>query len=371
MPDNLTTTTESTISSLSNLTSSSSTTSNALEGTLFPPIIKAFTEFWDTALTVESKNNLVLGMNLFVLGLIIYLAWQFINHHISKNKPRYSLKITTQPNFLIKNNLGSEMFVLVSKIHKLAKGSVVTFEIHKTLSDQFFLVTTSSQSLLEQIQSELKKISGLGFGVLESASDISTLDSSQLKPYQLQLSSSSKFGLFKKAEFRIIGNVCSFLTSLTASQTGSVVVAFKPNYLTYKVKSEIAKLTYKAKKDSKEYGTDLSIIEDIKNLNDKKTSEMFTTKITVIGSTSSVVDQLASCFGLLNSDNKFNEKMTNYDFKSIRHVSNSPVIFQKSSNLNCSELSSIVHFANFGNQEIVNSVVVDQTIVNPKFNHFK
>jgi hypothetical protein len=341
-----------------------SSTSNPLDGTLFPPLFKAFGEFWDTTLSIEVKNNLVLGINLVVIALAIYLVAQLVLNHLQKTKPRFGLKIKTQPNFFIKDHLGAEMYVLSTKLHKLAKGSVITFEIHKTGMDQYFLITSHSKSTLGHIKAELKKITGLGFEeyiiVTNIFDNFGTLQKPQNspKPHQLQLSASSKFGLFKKAEYRIIDNVCKFLTELPMDDNGIVVLAFRPNYITYKIKSLIAKLNYKARKDSKEYGTDLGLLEEIKDLNDKKTSEMFTVKITVIGSSSGIVDQLASCFGLINSSNKFNEKISNASSQSIRYVSNSPVILQKISYLNCNEMSSVLHFADFKNPETFNSKLV-------------
>lgn len=347
-----------------NLTQSSSisTNSSPLDGTLFPPLFKAVGEFWDQNMTIELKNNLVIGMNLLVIGIVIYLIFQLVHNYIQKNKPRFALKIKTQPNFFIKDNLGNEMFVLASKLHKLAKGSVITFEIHKNGNDQYFLFTAINKGILVHIQTELKKIPGLGVEECSTALGIFKTYLKDSKPYQLQLSASSKFGLFKKAEYRIVGNVCSFLSSLPADQNGSIVIAFRPNYKTYQIKSQIAKLNFKIRKDSKEYGTDLNIIEEIKDLNDKKISEIFTVKITTIGSTSSIVDQLATCFGLINSNNKFIEKISNANSKSIRYVTNSPVIPQRISYLNCSELSSVVHFADFKNAETFNSKIVEESI---------
>jgi hypothetical protein len=346
-----------------NLTQTSSITTNSspLDGTLFPPLIKAVGEFWDQNMTIELKNNLVLWMNLLVIGIVIYLIFQFVQNHLQKNKPRFALKIKTQPNFFVKDNLGNEMFVLASKLHKLAKGSIITFEIHKNGNDQYFLFTAINKGILEHIQTELKKIPGLGVEEYSTAQDIFEKYPKVSKPYQLQLSSSGKFGLFKKAEYRIVGNVCSFLSSLPTDQNGSVIITFKPNYKTYQIKSQIAKLNYKIKKDSKEYGTDLNLIDEIKDLNDKKTSEMFTVKITTIGSNSSIVDQLATCFGLINGNNKFIEKISSATSKSIRCVSNSPVIPQKISYLNCGEMSSILHFADFKNDETFNSKLVPES----------
>jgi hypothetical protein len=341
-------------------TASISTNSNPLDGTLFPPLIKAVGEFWDQNMTTELKNNLVLWMNLFVIGLVIYLIFQYTFSFYEKSKPRFALKIKTQPNFSIGDNLGNEMFVLASKLHKLAKGSVVTFEIHKNGNNQYFVFTANNKQILEHIQTELKKISKLGFEDFETAPDVFAIYPNSPKPYQLQLSASSKFGLFKVGEFRIIENVCNYLSSLPIDQNGLVIITFRPNYKTYQIKSLIAKLNYKARKDGKEYGTDLSLIEEIKDLNDKKTSELFTVKITTIGSTNSIVDHLASCFGLINGNNKFNETISKANLKSVRYVSNSPVVPEKISYLNCGEMSSILHFADFKNRETFNSLLVQE-----------
>jgi hypothetical protein len=341
-------------------TASISSSSNPLDGTLFLPLIKAVGEYWDQNMTIELKNNSVLWMNLFVIGLVIYLIFQYTFSFYEKSKPRFALKIKTQPNFSIGDNLGNEMFVLASKLHKLAKGSVVTFEIHKDGNNQYFVFTANNKQILEHIQTELKKISKISFEDFETAQDVFAIYPKSPKPYQLQLSASSKFGLFKVGEFRVVENICNFLSSLTIDQNGLVIIAFRPNYKTYQIKSLIAKLNYKTRKDGKEYGTDLSLIEEIKDLNDKKTSEMFTVKITTIGSSGSIVDHLASCFGLINGNNKFNETIGNANSKSVRYLTNSPAILQKISYLNCGEMSSILHFADFKNRETLNSLLVQE-----------
>ena len=336
-------------------------TSNPLDDTLLPPLFKAVGEYWDQNMTIELKNNLVLCMNLLVIGLIIYLIFQYALYYYEKSKPRFVLKIQTQPNFSIGENLGNEMFVLASKLHKLAKGSVITFEIHKNGSDQYFLFTAINKGILEHIQTEIKKLPGLGAEEYSTCQDIFEIYPKVFKPYQLQLSAIIKFSLFKKGEYRSVSNVCSFLSSLPNDQNGCVVIAFRPNYKTYQIKSQIAKLNYKACKDSKEYGTDFSLIEEVKNLNDKKISEMFTVKITTIGSSNSIVDHLASCFGLINNNNKFNETISKANSRSLRYVTNSPVVLQKISYFNCGEMSSILHFAQFKNDETFNSKLVQES----------
>lgn len=324
------------------------------------PSIPTIQEVFNQNLSAEQQSVLLLWVSLLLFGLIVWVIFELGMNFYQKSRPRFCLTIKTLPNFASKEAIHHKILILITKLHRLAKNSVITFEIHKLNQEQFFLFSTSNPTLLKHIQAELSQISGLDFRGNSNLEHNLSWYFGQNTLHKLQLSARSKFENFKKAEYRVVGSVCSFLGSLQPSQNGSVIVTFRPNYKSYKIQSQIAKLNNRLRTNSKKYGTDLNLVEKTQELKNKKSSELFTVKITVLSDSQSITDNLAACFALLNGGNQFRERLSKAGAKSIKHVSNSPLIPQKVSFLNCKELASVINIVDFASAETSNSIIVEK-----------
>jgi hypothetical protein len=216
--------------------------SNPLDGTLFPPFFKAIGEYWDQNMTIEVKNNLVLWMNFFVIAFVIYILWLLLNRFLELRKPRYYLKVTFDHDLDDNESNDSKILGLVSGLHTLSKSTVITFEIHKSKDFVGFLFSSSDQSVLNHIRSELSRINNLSVEILAAECEPLTSQFLQYmarvtaRPYQLQIVASLEYGNFRKDQLNLTQNLIGTMQSIPKDQFGSVVFAFRPMIKEYKVK---------------------------------------------------------------------------------------------------------------------------------------
>jgi hypothetical protein len=342
-------------------TASISSSSNPLDGTLFPPLIKAVGEYWDQNMTTELKNNLVLGMNLLVIAFVIYILWLLLSRFLELRKPRYYLKVTFDHDLDDNDGYDSQILGLVSGLHTLAKSSVVTFELHKSKDFTGFLFSSSDESVLNHIKSELSRIGNLGVEVITTQNDPLNFQFMQYKekittrPYQLQLVASQEYGNFRKDQLNLTRNLIGTMQSIPKDQFGSVIFAFRPVIKEYKIKSKIAKLEYKIMKDSKEYAVNPGINKEIAQLEEKNQYDMFATRITVVGSSRQVVDSLSASFNIVSAQNSFKSRLSNFKLAQFRFIPKENIfkVFNRNafgSLLNIRELTSLLQLSQFQNQ---------------------
>jgi hypothetical protein len=342
-------------------TSSITTNSNPLDGTLFPPLIKAINDYWDQNMTIEVKNNLILGMNLLVIAFVIYSLWLLLSRFLELRKPRHYLKVTFDHDLDDNDGYDSQMLGLISGLHTLSKSSIVTFELHKSKDFSGFLFSSSDQSVLNHIQSELSRIGCLGVEVLTGEYEPLTYQFMQYKekvtnrPYQLQLVASQEYGNFRKDQLNLTRNLIGTMQSIPKDQFGSVVFAFRPVIKEYKIKSKVAKLEYKIMKDSKEYAVNPGINKEIAQLEEKNQYDMFATRITVAGSSRQIVDSLSASFNIVSAQNSFKSRLSNFKLTQFRFIPKENIfkVFNRSafgSLLNIRELTSLLQLTQFQNQ---------------------
>jgi hypothetical protein len=338
----------------------SNQTSNPLDGTLFPPIIKAVSEYWDQNMTTELKNNIVLWLNLFVIAFVIYTLWLLLSRFLQLRKPRHYLKVTFDQDLDDNEGYDSQMLGLISGLHTLAKSSVVTFELHKSTDFTGFLFSSSDESLLNHIKSELSRIGNLGIEVLTGEYEPLTYQFMQCKekitsrPYQLQMVASQEYGNFRKDQLALTRSLVGTMQSTPKDQFGSVVFAFRPVIKEFKIKSKVAKLEYKIMKDSKEYAVNPGINKEIAQLEEKNQYNMFATRISVVGSTRQVVDSLSASFNLVSAQNSFRARLSSFKLAQFRFVPKENIfkIFNCNafgSVLNIRELTSLLQLTQFQN----------------------
>jgi hypothetical protein len=341
-------------------TSSISINSNPLDGTLFPPLIKAVGEYWDQSMTIELKNNLVLGMNLLVISFVIYIIWLLLSRFLELRKPRHYLKVTFDHDLDENEGYDSQILGLVSGLHTLAKSSVITFELHKSKDFTGFLFSSSDQSVLNHIKSELSRVGCLGVEVLTSKYEPLTYQFIQYKekvtsrPYQLQMIASQEYGNFRKDQLDLTRNLIGTMQSIPKDQFGSVVFAFRPVIKEFKIKSKVAKLEYKIMKDSKEYAVNPGINKEIAQLEEKNQYDMFATRITVAGSSRQIVDSLSASFNIISAQNSFKSRLSNFKLSQFRFIPKENIfkLFNRNafgSLLNIRELTSLVQLSQFQN----------------------
>ena len=333
-------------------------TPNPLDDTLFPPLIKAIGEFWNTTLTVEVKNNLVLGMNLFVIAFVMYILWLILDRLLELRETRYYLKVTFDQDLNNNDSYDSQILGLISGLHTLAKSKVVTFEIHKSKDFTGFLFSSSDQSVLNNIKTELSRINNLRAEILTSQYEPLTYQFVQYKqkvttrPYQLQMVASQEYGNFRKDQLNLTRNLIGIMQSIPKDQFGIVIFAFRPVIKEYKIKGKIAKLEYKIMKDSKEYAVNPSINKEIAQLEEKNQYNMFATRISVVGSSRQIVDSLSASFNILSAQNSFKSRLSNFKPTQFRFVPKENIfkVFNRNafgSLLNIRELTSLIQLSQF------------------------
>ncbi len=338
----------------------------------------------------EGASNLdpkYINLTIWTVGitiaiLVCYTIFTVIRSKKELRIKRYFLKVTFSNKTMEKSDLVLEFVTLLSKLHSLAKGGIVTFEVHQNKSQDIscFIITASRSDTLQSITQELEQIKGVY--IVQDVVDPLLLIQKQcietkFKPYALKLSSSSTFGNFKSDTSIFIKSLIQNMRQLEDKDFGSIVFAFRPRYAQSKLRGQISKLNFRAMKNGKEYGIDHNLVKEVKELETKNISAIFSVKISVIGSRSFVVDNLASCFNLLSKENYFVSKTSKFHFPSLRYTKAEDLFIPLNrgsygSYLNCNELACLVQLSDFGSENISkNTLTNTNQIVERSMTSFK
>lgn len=307
-------------------------------------------------------NLIIWTVSTAIVLLVCYTAFTVLRGKNELKAKRYSLKITFSNKTMEKSDLVLEFVTLLSKLHSLAKGGIVTFEVHQNKSQDIscFVITATKRGVIQSITQELEQIKGIS--ILNEVTDPLHLIQSQstetkIKPYVLKLSSSSTFGNFKSDTSVFIKSLIQNMKQLEDQDFGSMVIAFRPSFAQSKIRGLISKLNFRAVRSGKDYGIDHNLVKEVKELEIKNISAIFSLKISVIGSRSFVVDNLASCFNLLAKENYFISKISKFNISRLRHVKAEDLFMPLNrgsygSYLNCNELACLVQLCDFGSENI-------------------
>ena len=302
-----------------------------------------------TSLDPKYLNLAIWTVSITITLLVCYTAFTMIRGKNELRAKRYFLKITFSNKTMEKSDLVLEFVTLLSKLHTLAKGGIVTFEVHQNKAKDIgcFVITATRIDTLQSINQELEQIKGVS--IVQDVVDPLLLIQKQcietkFKPYALKLSNSSTFGNFKSDTSVFIKSLIQNMRQLEDQDFGSIVFAFRPSYAQSKLRGQITKLNFRAMKNGKDYGIDHNLVKEVKELETKNISAIFSVKISVIGSRSFVVDNLASCFNLLSKENYFVSKTSKFNICSLRYTNAEDIYMPLNrggygSYLNCNELT--------------------------------
>jgi len=307
--------------------------------------------------------SLIIWMVSIAIALLVcYTTFTIFRTKSELKAKRYFLKLTFSSKTMEKSDLVLEFVTLLSKLHSLAKGGIVTFEIHQNKYKDIacYIITAIRSDTLESITQELEQIKGVN--ILSEVTDPILLIQKQcietkLKPYVLKLSSSSTFGNFKSDTSVLIKSLIQNMRQLDDQDFGSMVIAFRPSFAQSKIRGQISKLNFRAMRSGKDYGIDHNLVKEVKELETKNVSSIFSLKISVIGSRSFVVDNLASCFNLLSKENYLVSKASKFNIPSLRYTKAEDLFIPLNrgsygSYLNCNELACLVQLSDFGSENI-------------------
>lgn len=293
-----------------------------------------------------------------------YTVFTVLRSNSELKTKRYFLQVIFSNKTMEKSDLVFEFATLLSKLHSLAKGGMVTFEVHQNKSRDIacFIITTTRSDTLQSISKELEQIKGVS--IVQDISDPllglqnqNTKSKVNYKPYVLNLASSSVYGNFKSDTAIFIKSLIQSLRQLEELDCGSIIIVFRPTYVQSKLRGQISKLNFRAMKNGKNYGVDHNLVKTVKELEAKNISAIFSVSISVIGSRSFVVDNLASCFNLLSKENYFVSKTSKFNISRLRHVKAEDLFMPLNrgsygSYLNCNELACLVQLCDFGSENI-------------------
>ena len=307
-------------------------------------------------------NLIIWTASIAIALLVCYTTFTVLRSKNEIKAKRYFLKVTFSSKTMEKSDLVLEFVTLLSKLHSLAKGGIVTFEVHqnKTKDIGCFVITATRSDTLQSITQELEQIKGVS--IVQDVVDPLLLIQSQsietkFKPYVLKLSSSSTFGNFKSDTSVFIKSLIQNMRQLEDQDFGSMMIVFRPSFAQSKLRGQISKLNFRAMKNGKDYGIDHNLVKEVKELETKNISSIYSVKISVIGSRSFVVDNLTSCFNLLSKENYFVSKTNKFNIPSLRYTKAEDLYMPLNrgsygSYLNCNELASLVQLVDFGSDNI-------------------
>ena len=316
---------------------------------------------------VSSLDSKYVSLMIWTVGIALGLLICYINFTIYRNyrelrAKRYILKLTFSSKAMEKSDLIQEFVTLLSKLHSLAKGSIITFEVHQSKSNDIscFVVTATRSDTLESNKQELAQIKGISIesDAVDPLLLIQTVNlESKIKPYVLKLSGSSTFGNFKSDTAVFIKSLIQNLNKLSNLEFGSMVIVFRPSFAQNKIRSRISSLNFRSMRSGKDYGIDHNLAKEVKELETKNISATFSVSISVLGSRSFVVDNLASCFNLLSKENYFVSKTSKFNVPRLRYTKAEDLFkpFNRASYgsyINCNELACIVQLSDFGSENI-------------------
>ena len=351
--------------------SQSSTTSSQVPNILLevfqeklqPGIEKSF-----KSISVGDQTNLILILVGLLVTMVLYFGYLIWDRHKDLTQKRFTLQITysNQGGHNRNKNFGVEIYSILSKVHSLAQSSVVTFEIHKQPEFTGFLVTSTKESVINAFKQELANIEGVQLQLGASTSpDLQSMNFLPKGCFQNKMLCIAEFGNFKKDQYLLCESIVKSLDNLSLDTMeeesnlpkksfASVVFAFRPTVADWKIKSRIASFKSKQRIQQKEYGSsDQSYNYDIKKLQEKNMSKMYSCRITVSGGNREIVDIVSSEFNIFHDDNYFNPRMASYTQAQSRFVPRTNLLryFNRDGfgvNINTKELSSMIQLANFG-----------------------
>jgi hypothetical protein len=152
---------------------------------------------------------------------------------------------------------------------------------------------------------------------------------------------------------------------------GSMVIAFRPSFAQSKIKGRISSLNFKAMRNGKSYGIDHNLVTEVKELETKNISAIFSVSISIIGSSNPKVDNLASCFNLLSKENYFVTKSSKFDIIRVRYTKAEDLFMSLNrgsygSYLNCNELACLVQLADFGSEIASKNTLPNTNLITQK-----
>lgn len=315
-----------------------------------------------SSLDPKYVNLMIWMFGIAIVLLVCYTAFTVLRSKKELRAKRYFLKITFSSKTMEKSDLVLEFVTLLSKLNSLAKDGIVTFEIHQNKIQDIacFIITASRNDTLQSITQELEQIKGVSI-VQDVADPLLSIQSqsteTKFKPYVLKLSSSSVFGNLKSDTSVFIKSLIQNMRQLEDQDFGNMVIAFRPSFAQSKIRSRISSLNFRAMKKGKDYGIDHNLVKEVKELEIKNISAIFSVKMSVLGSRTFVVDNLASCFNLLSNQNYFVSKTSKFDISSLRYTKAEDLFIPLNrgnygSYLNCNELACMVQLSDFGSENI-------------------
>jgi hypothetical protein len=333
-----------------------------------------------TAIKPEIITKIVIGAVVLTVLLVFYTLWIRYQENLESKKKRYFLRYIFDDKKSMKTNHTKDIFLLFNRLHSLSKNGIITFEIHKINSiDPFtgFLISGTSQEIINSISSTIKSIQGVT--VLDSVVDfidpvnvyfVGSLDKKKTKPtikpkkkiYQSLMVGRSFFGTYKKGDTELFGSICDLLDSVQESNT-SIIFTFRRSFFDAIITSKIRKINYESIKKSKDCtGIDHNTQDQIKNLEEKNQSLHWKNRIVIISDDENIKNNIESCFNILfTSHNNLIPKKISVSQNQIRYIPKEnfyKYIIPRSfgNNFNCSEISSMIQFVNYGNEEVLKNI---------------
>lgn len=329
---------------------------------------------WNKIPLKTQSITINLAISIFLLFLF-YCFYLIVNRKLELSKPRYFLRFSFHNPSDEAEYFGKEFFTIFSKLHSTARDTTTTFEIHKQENFEGYIFSSLKVEVLENIKLDLQKIHGIKFDEQINLESNDSPIKSDSKSFQYQLLAQNQFGNFRTDEFDLVKTLVEYLKNLSSgtqstNPSASIIFALKPNRLQNMINSLITKLNNESWRRSREFNTsiDQNIVRRISRLEVKNNFPLFSCRITIIGSTRQIAQNLSSCFNILADENRFNSRISNFTTEQIRYVPKSNLFsnFNQSafgSNLNTKELSNIIQIDNFGDLKkyiVLKSIAINE-----------
>jgi hypothetical protein len=309
-------------------------------------------------------NWIILGVILTLVTIVLYQIYMIYRYFKNIKRRRFSLSVSVDSSKLPHQNHGREIETLLTKIFYLGYSFPTSFQIHK-VQDRFeFCIGSQSHEVLRTIKLEIEKIPGIKvikqmendtqndfFNYLGDGDSFSTY-----RAFGQQLVSYNKYGNFNNSDFGLVANITHYLESLDFDEFGSVVFSFIPTVKNVKLNSKITSKNQKQQYDSKEKGYNYEMSDEIKELKTKTSSPIYAVKISILGSSWNVVNNLRASFLICNDKNQFNHKDKKLTVQDALFVSDDCLVPENKIYLNIKELTSMIQFSGFGQQAQVKNI---------------
>ena len=309
-------------------------------------------------------NWIILGVILILITIVLYQIYMIYRYFKNIKRRRFTLSVSVDSSKLPHQNQGREIETLLTKIFYLGYSFPTSFQIHK-VQDRFeFQIGSQSHEVLRTIKLEIEKIPGIKvlkqmedenqnefFNYLNDGDSFSTYRS-----FGQQLVPRTKFGNFNTSDFGLVANITHYLESLDFDEFGSVIFTFIPTVKNVKLNSKITSKNQKLQHDSKEKGYDYEVSDEIKELKTKTSSPIYAVKISILGSSWNVVNNLRASFLICNDKNQFNHRDKKLTIEDVLFVSDDCLVPENKTYLNIKELTSMIQFSGFGQQAQVKNI---------------